>query len=532
MFYQKFIVSFVLLLTAGLLPLHQALAAMTEPPPLDSPTHEIFVPSATNQANISPLRQPAEQVDAQALHTIKVDANRTVRSLSQRPIGINMNFIMDDDANRLEATTPITEALRSMGVKYLRYPGGEKSDTYLWSVPPFKQSIPRLARIGTCEWPSGSWHLVESDLRTFKFDPLDFDEFMSLARAIGAEPVIVINYDSMYKGSACGGITPTRNQLLKTAVAWVRYANIKKRYGVKYWEIGNESYLNAYNGGTTADQYAQDLVEFSQAMKAVDPSIQIGANGLLPAWWQTVLPIASPYIDYLSVHEYPATGWKSYEFYRTRTPNLVTASTRAAQAIDRYAQPADRERLKVAVTELSSADWGNNGWPHVNDTGHALVLFDLLGNLLKKPRVEFSQFWNTRWVNNDNGSTPELHDALNHQNVFNPTGTILQIWGTFMQDRMVFSTQTTMVRTFATSSADQNRLVVLLLNKDTTSHTAAVTLSNFSTTASSAQRYLFAGTSPNDLAPTWGQVDDIPVSPKSFSVELPPLSVTVVELVR
>ena len=51
-------------------------------------------------------------------------------------------------------------------------------------------------------------------------------------------------------------------------------------------------------------------------MKAVDPSIQIGANGNDDGWWQTVLATASSAIDFLAVHEYPAFGWGSYSVLR------------------------------------------------------------------------------------------------------------------------------------------------------------------------------------------------------------------------
>jgi alpha-L-arabinofuranosidase len=55
--------------------------------------------------------------------------------VSSKPLGINTDFFVDDDANR-PSSRKLDEALAEMGVKYLRYPGGEKSDGYLWSVAP------------------------------------------------------------------------------------------------------------------------------------------------------------------------------------------------------------------------------------------------------------------------------------------------------------------------------------------------------------------------------------------------------------
>ena len=34
------------------------------------------------------------------------------------------------------------------------------------------------------------------------------------------------------------------------AAAWVKYANVTKNYGVKYWEVGNEVYGNGAYGSS------------------------------------------------------------------------------------------------------------------------------------------------------------------------------------------------------------------------------------------------------------------------------------------
>ena len=47
---------------------------------------------------------------------------------------------------KAEARESLAEAIAQMGARFLRYPGGEKSDSYLWSVPPYSHSQPTLAR--------------------------------------------------------------------------------------------------------------------------------------------------------------------------------------------------------------------------------------------------------------------------------------------------------------------------------------------------------------------------------------------------
>jgi hypothetical protein len=77
---------------------------------------------------------------------ITVDLTSVVADVSRKPIGINVNFLLDADGNRANAIRRLAEALKSAGVRYLRYPGGEKSDAYLWAVPPYTSSMPTLAR--------------------------------------------------------------------------------------------------------------------------------------------------------------------------------------------------------------------------------------------------------------------------------------------------------------------------------------------------------------------------------------------------
>lgn len=104
-----------------------------------------------------------------------------------------------------------------------------------------------------------------------------------------------------------------------------------KHYGVKYWEIGNEVPGNGHYGSkweidqhsdTSPKAYATNLVAFSKAMKAVDPTVKIGAVLTTPGGWpdgitgpgdqadwnHTVLSIAANSIDFVIVHWYPGAG--------------------------------------------------------------------------------------------------------------------------------------------------------------------------------------------------------------------------------
>jgi hypothetical protein len=184
-------------------------------------------------------------------------------------------------------TPAVSDLLQAAGVRMMRYPGGSYADIYHWqdNTAPGGYVAP-----GT-----------------------DFDTFMASVQRVGAQPMLIANY---------GTGTP------EEAAGWVRYANVTKGYGAKFWTVGNENYGNGLYGSAweadnhsdkSATAYAQGVVAYAQAMKAVDPSIKVGAVLTTPANWpdaltaggdpgswnRTVLSIAGPSIDFVDLHWYP-----------------------------------------------------------------------------------------------------------------------------------------------------------------------------------------------------------------------------------
>jgi hypothetical protein len=337
----------------------------------------------------------------QAAEYVALNATNIVSEASRKPIGINLDYLMDSDRRRPDAPRSTEAALREMGVRFLRYPGGEKSDTYLWSVPPWTGPRPTLARTGPSEWPANDGTLAASNDGTWipGKEPLDFDEFMTLSRNLGGEPVIVVCYDSMYKSATAGGTRPTRQQLIDTATEWVRYANVTKGYNVKYWSIGNETDYNA-DGNPGSTQYANDVIAFSDAMKAVDPTIRIGAQGQTAGWFQNVLNRAAAKIDFLDVHEYAGADWKgNYEIFRNNYQYFANNAAMAISTINSHAG-VHKDRIKVIVSEMGPHSFKGT-WDGGNDIGHCIVFHEQIGQHLRLPKVECVQYWNTRWVDNE-----------------------------------------------------------------------------------------------------------------------------------
>ncbi len=229
-------------------------------------------------------------------------------------------------------TDQTSDLLKGAGVRVIRYPGGSYGDIYHWkdNTAPGGYVAPNT----------------------------DFDTFMASVKRIGAQPMIIANY---------GTGTP------QEAADWVKYANVTKGYSAKYWTIGNENYGNGHYGSSwEADDhsdksptaYANGVVAYADAMKAVDPSIKVGAVLTMPANWpdalvaggdsaswnQTVLSIAGSKIDFVDVHWYPGGGTAAESL--TKTEQINDAMYLLRRQIDQYAG-ANASRIGISLTETN-----------------------------------------------------------------------------------------------------------------------------------------------------------------------------------
>jgi len=433
---------------------------------------------------------------------LTVDVDAVQRDLRTLPLGINFNYLRDDNANRPFAPT-LQSALRQNRPGWIRYPGGEKSDWHLWSKPPWDS--PQPTAIG--------WYQTALEGK----DPLDFDEYIAYVREIGAAPFVVVGYDSFARTGK------TKEEYLVNAVEWVRYANIKKGYGVRYWEIGNE---NWHNSTGTPEALAAVVSEFSRAMKAVDPTIQIGASGNSTGWWSGFLPIAAKDIDFLTVSQYSCWQWGSYEYFVTHEGvNLLETAADAAAAI-RASAPSEADRLKVVITEFNSKDYAEGGWPDGNDLGHALVNFELAGQILANRDILFGMQWNTRWVDDDQANS--LWYALGPMNETKAVGWPLRLWGRFAKDFLVEASALDKLRAYATHSAQGDRLALFLLNKTHVRRQVTVRVRN-TLLEGEVKRFAFLGQSPEDTDPVLREDSPVTFTDNELTLELDPLSITILE---
>jgi hypothetical protein len=300
-------------------------------------------------------------------------------SLSRDIIGANLLFIYENDDMR--AKPEYARLLKSVGVGALRFPGGTVADNYHWETG----EIVRPDRF---------------PFRQSNSNDLNFDEFMAVAKPLGAEPSIVLNYLSwVEKQQFEDGI--------KEAVNWLKYANVEKKFGIKYWEMGNEVYFNASTThiNVPARTYAKDYKTMRKALRAVDSSILLGAampqkmhfktKGDKGEWWNAFLDEIGDDLDYVVLHDYPRLTNQDYIEEGTSFPELL-ANARAKMLAKLG------RTVPIHVTEWNIAHWKKKNKPDFvkkNSAWHGLFIAETLLDFAVND-VRYATFWPARINNN------------------------------------------------------------------------------------------------------------------------------------
>lgn len=295
---------------------------------------------------------------------VTVDASRTINVLPPYTMGVYTRL---DDGDLLGGSpvgttpaVPTPAALRAAGLTTVTYPTGwnNTSGTYHWSVN-------KIVKAGNANDPSSPYFN----------DQNDFGHFAQAMVKYGISPILYVNYASNLKGTGGGapqeaaawvaycnalptdgatiGTDPT-GQDWKTSGYWASIraaAPLAQDDGynflrishpeplhVQLWQIGEDVADNGYYGGdhkASLDMhapyppasaqngnrkklkelspgfYGDQVVAFAAAMKAVDPSISVGASLVTPNiysdqvpwapdWNSSVLKSACKSLDFIS----------------------------------------------------------------------------------------------------------------------------------------------------------------------------------------------------------------------------------------
>jgi alpha-N-arabinofuranosidase len=198
-------------------------------------------------------------------------------------------------------------------------------------------------------WTNVAWsHAPEpNDLGT--------DEYLALCERVHAQPSITVNVNG-------AGATP------QEAAAWVEYVNgaattkyggLRAKnghpspYGVRQWELGNEVFGDWVRGHVDAGTYAQSVLQYADAMRAVDPNLKLIAVGAGVDWNTTLLKLAGSRIDYLAIHDYTELS-ENANAVNPRAQMMQRASEFEAshrQTAELIAQLVPTRTIKLIVNE-------------------------------------------------------------------------------------------------------------------------------------------------------------------------------------
>jgi alpha-N-arabinofuranosidase len=330
----------------------------------------------------------------------------------------------------------IYKAVKELAPSNLRWPGGGYAAQYRWTwgIGPQEERE---------RWPHYMW--MNYDQNSF-----GTDEFIQLCRQINSEPVIVVRIGFDRPESE-------HEMILQEACDWVAYCNEPptgkwgsiraanghpEPYNVKYWEIDNEMWEYGI------EKYEAAVIEFSTAMRKVDPDIKIAVcGGFGAATDKEFLNRSGKYFDYMSLHHYE--GENGY----------ATGPARLATQYDQYAEmiaacPNPNIKLYISEWNLNSIDWrtGLFAGGFLNICEERLVI--AMGAAALFIRRTDAPDWNNAFINFD------------YKGLFvAPNYLVTKLWyDNFSRYRLAYSGETGSLSVVTTLSENGSEVIVKIVN--------------------------------------------------------------------
>lgn len=477
----------------------------------------------------------ANPVDA----TLSIDADTIVQTADpHRLTGTNIS---------LWSRVPIIEnadfqeAIRDWHPGSIRMPGGSWSNEYYWNgngvrtgsndhgIDNFdtsKQKADGTWEVDYSEYKKGfRLHGEARHLSDYHGD-LDIKTQHEWINSLDTEAMVTVNV---------GSGTP------EVAAEWVKWANHKQGYGVRYWEVGNElngdwelGYRLPDGSSMTGTIYAQRFVEYAKAMHAVDPDIRLGGpacSDLALDFVEELIRDGGDAVDFVSIHAYPVgvnTRESADKFAAIQ--DLRNAIHRVNSWITKY-QPERADEIEIGISE-----WNIK----VNEDRDTADLISALWSALWvgalfEEGVDFANQWDLTTYTEEGGHSAFYIDETTMTVMPKSQYWALWMWSNLMGGEMVKSNLegSETVKTFVTRS--EAGLQIMLVNtSETDDATVTIETSSKSTAVGhlhsySSAEYFWDAHARKPLwsrAPTVSQVN----VDQSTTLNLPKFSINVLEL--
>ncbi len=372
-----------------------------------------------------PQSQPS--VSAQSTGALVVDADEIIGPISPYVYGSNFGPLQ-------VVPVDLIEAAQNSGVTFLRFPGGRWGDL--------------------------------NDIR-----PQQIDAFMRTCKLVGAEPSIHVRLE---------------NGTPEAAAELVRYTNIEKEYGVKYWSIGNEPTL--FDDYTT-EQHNREWRAIADAMLEVDPDIilmgpdphQYSGNPAIDPrdpegrdFVREFLLANGDLIDILTVHRYPfpASMGNPVTTIDELRNNAAEWDIIIPSLQELILETTGRDDILIGVTEANSHWSGNIGGEATNDSHYNAIWWsDVLGRLIRDQAFIVGFFDFQSDANRGGWGLLNKYDVRPTYYVYQ----LYQRWGT----ELVFAESTVDYLSIYASLTEDGALALMVVNLADEEQSAPLEINNF-----------------------------------------------------
>ncbi len=347
----------------------------------------------------------------------------TLAPVMRTQFGVNANF---RSGPSMVGRAPLYEEFGAF-----RFPAGIGSDQYFWD----------------CSYPSLLINLSGGSICGTAGNRCSPSQFVTFKQNAQGEATVVVNYGYARYGYTPSGTREDRvAQAASYAAGFVRYLNVDLNADIKYWEVGNENYNSTEPGSNvngsilSGQEYGEDFRVFADSMKAVDPTIRIGAvlSHNKFGWNGEVLKEVQDHADFLIFHHYITNINSAY--YSKRGVRTITRDIEEMQLIAKNVTNKPLGHFPVAMTEYNAQG------EQTTTISNGLYFADLLGSFVKN-RVTLATSWVNEWgldgTNNYNSHGLLARNDPNQANyTARPVFTPYYYYGKCFGDQMVSSSIT------------------------------------------------------------------------------------------
>jgi hypothetical protein len=427
---------------------------------------------------------PVESASADDMEggaVITIEANGEPTLINACLLGTNLPAWLG--ADRLENST-FQERTIASGVSLIRLPGGSWSNWYPWL---------------DCEQDN------DAACDSWIADPTDFINFLN---DTGLPGMWSINPNATSKEAAAlvafmnGSVND--NTLIGVDVQGQDWGSVGEwaqlrtdhgnpdPLGIQFWEIGNEIYggkpglgtdcpswgwedvwtcdgTEYVNGIGSGINHKEGFIEFREAMRAVDPSILVGAVGIYPQaeyanWGNEVIAAGGEEMDFYILHQYAFFEVPANMQQALSQPHGVWEDIRT-DVNTAFAQHVGGRDVPVAMTEhnlFSVQDLDNGQW--LTRAVNALFMADTLGQMMQHG-FDIANQWDLANGQAGNGTDYGLMHADSYAR--SPQYYVFPLWAQFGSEMLPVTNSENPATTLSVYAGrmDGNTLSLLAINK-------------------------------------------------------------------